>query len=64
MHKSVDHILITHTGSLPRGAELNDLLIADEAGEAVDKSKLTEKIEQARRLCDGEAALGGCRHRQ
>ena len=46
MHKSVDRILITHTGSLPRGAELNDLLIADEAGEAVDKSKLAEKIEQ------------------
>ena len=46
MHKSIDHILITHTGSLPRGAELNDLLIADEAGEAVDKGKLTEKIEQ------------------
>ena len=34
MHKSVDHILITHTGSLPRGQELNDLLIADEAGES------------------------------
>ena len=46
MHKSVDRILVTHTGSLPRGTELNDLLIADEAGEAVDKSKLTEKIEQ------------------
>jgi len=46
MHKSVDHILITHTGSLPRGAELNDLLIADEAGESVDKAKLTEKIER------------------
>src|SRR5580698_10513097 len=46
MHKSVDHILITHTGSLPRGQELNDLLIADEAGESVDKSKLNSLIEQ------------------
>jgi len=46
MKKSVDHILITHTGSLPRGAELNDLLIADEAGESVDKKKLNELIEQ------------------
>ena len=46
MKKSVDHILITHTGSLPRGAELNDLLIADEAGEKVDKALLTEKIDQ------------------
>ena len=46
MHKSIDHILTTHTGSLPRGAELNDLLIADEAGEAVDKAKLTDKIDK------------------
>lgn len=47
MHKSVDHILITHTGSLPRGAELNDLLIADEAGQAVDKAKLKDKSRSA-----------------
>ena len=46
MHKSVDHILITHTGSLPRGAELNDLLIADEAGQSVDKAKLKDRIEK------------------
>jgi hypothetical protein len=45
MHKSVDHILITHTGSLPRGQELNDLLIADEAGESVDQRKLAEMID-------------------
>ena len=46
MHKSVDHIMITHTGSLPRGQELNDLLIADEAGESVDQRKLTDMIDQ------------------
>ena len=46
MHKSVDHILTTHTGSLPRGAELNDLLIADEAGEKVDKAKLVDRIDK------------------
>jgi len=46
MHKSVDHILTTHTGSLPRGAELNDLLIADEAGEKVDKAKLADRIDK------------------
>ena len=39
MNKSTEYILTTHTGSLPRGAELNDLLIADEAGEKVDKSQ-------------------------
>jgi 5-methyltetrahydropteroyltriglutamate--homocysteine methyltransferase len=46
MHKSVDRILTTHTGSLPRGAELNDLLIADEAGEKVDKAKLDDMIDK------------------
>ncbi len=46
MRKSTDHIMITHTGSLPRGAELNDLLIADEAGEKVDKAKLNQLIDQ------------------
>jgi len=46
VHKSVDHIMITHTGSLPRGQELNDLLIADEAGESVDQRKLTDMIDQ------------------
>jgi 5-methyltetrahydropteroyltriglutamate--homocysteine methyltransferase len=46
MRQSVDQILITHTGSLPRGAELNDLLIADEAGEKVDQAKLTAMIDQ------------------
>jgi len=63
MHKSTDHIMITHTGSLPRGAELNDLLIADEAGEKVDQAKLAEKIE-ARPSRDGETALGRRRRRQ
>ena len=46
MHKSVDHILITHTGSLPRGQELNDLLIADEAGESVDPRKLADMVDK------------------
>src|ERR1700721_3351660 len=46
MRKSTEHMLTTHTGSLPRGAELNDLLIADEAGEKVDQAKLAEKIEK------------------
>ncbi len=46
MLKSVDYILTTHTGSLPRGKELNDLLIADEAGEKVDQTKLNDLIEK------------------
>jgi 5-methyltetrahydropteroyltriglutamate--homocysteine methyltransferase len=46
MLKSVDYILTTHTGSLPRGKELNDLLIADEAGEKVDQAKLNDLVEK------------------
>jgi len=46
MKKSTDYILTTHTGSLPRGAELNDLLIADEAGESVDKAKLNDMVDK------------------
>jgi len=46
MKKSIDRILITHVGSLPRGQELNELLIADEAGEKVDKSKIAELVEK------------------
>jgi len=46
MQKSVDHILISHTGSLPRGEELNDLLIDEEASHSVDKRKLADAIEQ------------------
>jgi 5-methyltetrahydropteroyltriglutamate--homocysteine methyltransferase len=46
MKKSVEYILTTHTGSLPRGKDLNDALIADEAGEKVDQVKLTDMIEK------------------
>jgi 5-methyltetrahydropteroyltriglutamate--homocysteine methyltransferase len=45
MHKSVDRILISHVGSLPRGDELGDMLIEDEAGRSVDKRRLEELIE-------------------
>jgi 5-methyltetrahydropteroyltriglutamate--homocysteine methyltransferase len=40
MHASQDRILTTHVGSLPRAPELSDLLIRNEAGEAVDQEKL------------------------
>jgi 5-methyltetrahydropteroyltriglutamate--homocysteine methyltransferase len=45
MHKSVDRILISHVGSLPRGEELGEILIEDEAGRSVDKRRLEELIE-------------------
>jgi 5-methyltetrahydropteroyltriglutamate--homocysteine methyltransferase len=46
MHKSVDRILITHVGSLPRGEELGELLIEREAGRDVDNDKLADLIDK------------------
>lgn len=40
MQRSDDRILTTHTGSLPRGAELEDLLIRKERGEQVADGEL------------------------
>ena len=42
MKHSDSRILTTHVGSLPRERELSDLLIAEEAGERVDKARLDE----------------------
>jgi 5-methyltetrahydropteroyltriglutamate--homocysteine methyltransferase len=47
MHRSEERILTTHVGSLPRSAELADLLIRDELGEAVDKARLARLGEEA-----------------
>src|ERR1700730_17982008 len=44
MQKSVDRILVTHVGSLPRGEELSELLIEQEAGRPVDNRKLAEEV--------------------
>src|SRR5579862_9027841 len=40
MQTSQDRILTTHTGSLPRPAELRPLLVAKDLGEAYDKAEL------------------------
>lgn len=42
MQASEERILTTHVGSLPRERELADLLIADEAGEPIDRDRLDE----------------------
>ncbi|TAJ39840.1 MAG: methionine synthase [Reyranella sp.] len=47
MRRSDDRILTTHVGSLPRSAELSDLLIRDEAGEAIDQTRLARLGEEA-----------------
>jgi 5-methyltetrahydropteroyltriglutamate--homocysteine methyltransferase len=59
MHRSEDRILTTHVGSLPRSAELSDLLIRDEAGEAVDKAELARMSEAAvRHVVARQSAAG------
>ena len=46
MQLSKNRILVTHTGSLPRGETLGNMLIDDERGRPVDKRKLAAEIEQ------------------
>ncbi len=47
MLSSTDRILTTHVGSLPRNDTLSDLLIRQEAGEAIDTVELANQIESA-----------------
>ena len=59
MRGSDRRILTTHVGSLPRSAELSDLLIRDEAGEAVDKAVLAKLGEAAvRHVVERQSAAG------
>jgi 5-methyltetrahydropteroyltriglutamate--homocysteine methyltransferase len=46
MQKSVDRILVTHVGSLPRSEELGELLIEEELSRPVDKRKLAEEVDR------------------
>ncbi|MBI1801672.1 MAG: methionine synthase, partial [Chloroflexi bacterium] len=47
MHSSVDRILTTHVGSLPRPAALSDLLLRREKGEVGDEATLAQYSEAA-----------------
>jgi 5-methyltetrahydropteroyltriglutamate--homocysteine methyltransferase len=49
MLQSSDRILITHVGSLPRNETLTELLIRQEAGEAIDRAALAREVESATR---------------
>ena len=44
MKRSVDRILTTHTGSLPRPAKLVDIMFAKEEGKTVDATQLKREI--------------------
>ena len=47
MLSSTDRILTTHVGSLPRNERLSDLLIRQEAGEAIDTADLANESSSA-----------------
>lgn len=45
--RSVDRVLTSHTGSLPRADDLVDLLYRHDAGELEDKAQLDRRVEDA-----------------
>jgi 5-methyltetrahydropteroyltriglutamate--homocysteine methyltransferase len=47
MQRSEHRILVTHVGSLPRPAALDDLLVRQERGEPVDRAALDREVEAA-----------------
>jgi 5-methyltetrahydropteroyltriglutamate--homocysteine methyltransferase len=47
MRRSVDSILTTHTGSLPRPADLVQMMFAKEEGQAVDRAALAARVRSA-----------------
>ena len=47
MKRSTDRILTTHTGSLPRPADLVDLIRQSEAGELTDRTTFNERVRTA-----------------
>ena len=47
MLMSTDRILVSHVGSLPRPAKLSELLIRQEAGDAIDAAELAREVESA-----------------
>ena len=47
MKTSTDRILTTHVGSLPRSAQVTDLIFAKERGESVDESQFDRVVAQA-----------------
>src|SRR5256885_16515607 len=56
---SLDRILVTHVGSLPRNDELSDLLVKREEGEAIDEKQLDQAMERAvRHVVEKQAAAG------
>src|SRR6266851_3347578 len=47
MHYSTERILVTHAGSLPRPADLRQMIVAKTAGEAYDATALEARLRSA-----------------
>jgi len=59
VERSVDRILTTHVGSLPRPLALRDLLVRQDRGEAIDEAELARRTEAAVRWAiDHQLAAG------
>jgi 5-methyltetrahydropteroyltriglutamate--homocysteine methyltransferase len=59
MERSDERILVTHVGSIPRPAALRDLLVRQDAGEAVDARELERQAEAAvRHVVERQLAAG------
>jgi 5-methyltetrahydropteroyltriglutamate--homocysteine methyltransferase len=59
MRRSDARILVTHVGSIPRPPALRDLLVRQDAGEAVDEQELARQAEAAvRHVVEQQLAAG------
>ena len=59
MRKSDERILVTHVGSIPRPAALRDLLVRQDAGEAIDEREFERQTEAAvRHVIERQLAAG------
>jgi len=59
MRRSDDRILVTHVGSIPRPPALRELLVRQDAGEAVDERELARQTEAAvRHVVEAQLAAG------
>jgi 5-methyltetrahydropteroyltriglutamate--homocysteine methyltransferase len=59
MQRSIDRILTTHAGSIPRGEQLGTMLIEQELGKPVDRAKLDELTDaRVAHVLNKEAEVG------
>jgi 5-methyltetrahydropteroyltriglutamate--homocysteine methyltransferase len=59
MKRSLERILTTHTGSLPRPPDLRAMLLARDQGESIDEQAFAERVRTAVSECVGKQAEAG-----